>query len=566
MFSSPGRTPKEKAAMNRKFLPIVIFIFLCTSVSAEMAVTNKITEDFDAKTGIVIPGPANEKNNIFIDLGTSQGVRVGDLFSVMGEPSTIIHPSTGKEVVLEPSVSSVLGITRAADQYSYAKVIRGISPSAGESVRRFTGLSAYFVDPSEQGRAIFSQLRDKLQHIEWLGYLSGARSKAPESFRGLVFTLAESKLTVDYAPDWPVASYPVDGSRNEKHVPDNPATPYLGRGLPFLPYPERVASLPLQPISGDILIRDKELLIASGTQDEIIVSSSVGAMTQEIVRFSVPHRNKLLAVRWWQPKNSKHPILALTTWDGQDVEGMLLQLENNQITELSVGLPYIYGAFDLNGDKTPESLFGQPFDREDFYGQPIREFSLQSDTSLKQHEPRLHFPRSFRVVGSLITDFTGDGEFEFIAINDQKLVVRNAADKIVHRSERNVGTGLSALTYDLYPSQAFSPVIRVNIEPSPVLVNTSGGQGRFLIFPRQEGISSSYSPITSNSNTNSLGSLTFDGERFIESTLPYRLQGLIASMAENLGKVWILLSLDDPEGTSNNGSGAELMSTSPQPD
>jgi hypothetical protein len=551
--------------MNRKFLPIVIFIFLCTPVSAEMAVTNKIIEDFDAKTGIVISSPANEENNIFIDLGTSQGIKVGDLFSVIGERSTIIHPTTGKEIVLEPSVSSVLAITRAADQYSYAKVILGSSPSAGESVSRFTGLSAYFVDSSEQGRAIFSQLRDKLQHIEWLGYLSGAQSKAPESFRGLVFTLAGAKLTVDYAPDWPVASYPVDGSRNEKRVPDNPATPYLGRGLPFLPYPDRVASLSLQPISGDILIRDKELLIASGSQDEIVISSSIGTVPQEIVRFPVPHRNKLLAVRWWQPDTSKQPILALTTWDGQDVEGMLLQLENNQVTELSVGLPYIYGTFDLNGDKIPESLFGQPFDRQDFYGQPIRKFSLKNDESLSQQEPTLPFPRSFRVLGSLVTDFTGDNEVEFIAINDQKLVIRSVADKIIHRSERNVGTGLSSLTYDLDPSQDFSPVIRVNIEPSPVLVTASGGQEQFLIFPRQEGIDSSYSPITSNSNTNSFGSLTFDGEHFIESTLPYRLQGLIASMAESLGKVWILLSLDNPDDTSNNGSGAELMSTEMNP-
>jgi hypothetical protein len=66
--------------------------------------------------------------------------------------------------------------------------------------------------------------------------------------------------------------------------------------------------------------------------------------------------------------------------------------------------------------------------------------------------------------------------------------------------------------------------------------------------------------VASTSTTNRLGSLVFDGTRFIESTVPYRLEGRIAAMAQEDGKLWILLSA----ANSDTGRGAELLSLTPK--
>ena len=144
----------------------------------------------------------------------------------------------------------------------------------------------------------------------------------------------------------------------------------------------------------------------------------------------------MLSVRWWQPEGSSRLFLALTTWDGEKVEGMLLRLDGDQVTEFRTNLPFMLGAFDLDGNRTAETLIGQPFNRNDFYGQPLREFSISADNALQQNTPSLSLPASFRVIGSLLTDLTGDGKFESISISDSALVVRNSSDlSLIHISE-----------------------------------------------------------------------------------------------------------------------------------
>jgi hypothetical protein len=103
----------------------------------------------------------------------------------------------------------------------------------------------------------------------------------------------------------------------------------------------------------------------------------------------------------------------------------------------------------------------------------------------------------FRVTGSLLTDLTGDGKFESISISDRALVVRDSSDNVIHRSERDVGTELSSLSYEISPSRAFSPVAHASIEPSPVLLNGPENQKRFLTFPRNGRADSAISSVDS---------------------------------------------------------------------
>ncbi|MAB53419.1 MAG: hypothetical protein COA98_07935 [Candidatus Neomarinimicrobiota bacterium] len=545
--------------MHRKILPVVILIGFCQAAIADGLARDEIIHDFEARQGVVIPGPDSNTRSTYIDLGTSQGVSVGDLFSVTDPGQTVTHPATGEEMTLESEASALLGITRANENHSIARVIKGAPPKTGEKVRRFWGLDAYFIDPQDQGRELYSELRSQLPHIYWLGYSSGDEASAPDGFSGLVFRYTDSRLNVDHVPDWPIASYKIQGSQNG-FDPQPLVQADMGQGLPPLPYPERRALLETQPISSDLIVNGPELLIAAGTEDRITVSSYQAEAIQQIVSFPIPHRNRLLSVRWWQPEGSSRLFLALTTWDGEKVEGMLLRLDGDQVTEFRTNLPFMLGAFDLDGNRTAETLIGQPFNRNDFYGQPLREFSISADNALQQNTPSLSLPASFRVIGSLLTDLTGDGKFESISISDSALVVRNSSDNVIHRSERNVGTELSSLSYELNPSQAFSPVAHVNIEPSPVLLNGPENQKRFLIFPRNGRSDTPISSVASTSTTNRLGSLVFDGTRFIESTVPYRLEGRIAAMAQEDGKLWILLSA----ANSDTGRGAELLSLTPK--
>ncbi|WP_420389539.1 hypothetical protein [Marinobacter sp.] len=549
--------------MLRNILFIAFLLGLGSSAIAEETLEDKVIRDFGPKTAVVVSGPASESRQIYIDLGKLDGIRVGDLFSVSGPEQTVKHPSTGVEITLESEASALVGVTRINEDYASAVVIDGPSPETGQEVRRFRGLKAYFIDPSGKGRELYTELRTQLSHIEWLGYSLQDEADLPDGFNGLIFRYTASKLTTDYTSSWPVASYPIEGNSDAVSA-QRASELYQLEGLPSLPYPERLASLPIQPVSSDILVKDKRLLIAAGTMDQITVISYPGVDTQpeenatQVVSFSVPHRNRLLAVRWWQPKGHPKPFLALTTWDGLNVEGMLMELDGNQVTEFRTDLPFILGTFDLDRNQIAESLLGQSFNRNDFFGQPVHQFSISAENTLQQHSPSLPLPPSFKVLGSLIADLTGDGKFEYIVIHDQRLVVRDSAGSVIHKSERDVGTGLSSLSYDLYPDRPFSPVVDINIEASPLVRDASGNQKQLLIFPRRGTSGDTFSQATSSATTNRFGALVFDRDRFMESTVPYRLEGKIAAMALDGSEIRILLSTPD----SGNEPGAELLSLS----
>ena len=128
--------------MHRKILPVVILIGFCQAAIADGLARDEIIHDFEARQGVVIPGPDSNTRSTYIDLGTSQGVSVGDLFSVTDPGQTVTHPATGEEMTLESEASALLGITRANENHSIARVIKGAPPKTGEKVRRFWGLDA----------------------------------------------------------------------------------------------------------------------------------------------------------------------------------------------------------------------------------------------------------------------------------------------------------------------------------------------------------------------------------------------------------------------------------------
>lgn len=217
--------------MHRKILPVVILIGFCQAAIADGLARDEIIHDFEARQGVVIPGPDSKTRSTYIDLGASQGVSVGDLFSVTDPGQTVTHPATGEEITLESEASALLGITRANENHSIARVIRGAPPKTGEKVRRFWGLDAYFIDPQDQGRELYSELRSQLPHIYWLGYSSGDEASAPDGFSGLVFRYTDSRLNVDHVPDWPIASYKIQGSQNG-FDPQPLVQADMGQGLP----------------------------------------------------------------------------------------------------------------------------------------------------------------------------------------------------------------------------------------------------------------------------------------------------------------------------------------------
>ncbi|AHI30003.1 hypothetical protein [Marinobacter similis] len=470
--------------MLKKFFSVTFALCFAQPVLAETSEISRIAEEYSGLSGTVIPAPNSEAKRTYIDLGTEDGVRAGDVFTVFSRKESVEHPITNEKIAIEPSVETVLGITRSNQSYSDAQILKGKPPAPGSRIKRFGGLPAYFIDTETKGRDLYAKLRRQIPQIKWLGYLNAPLDEARTGFNGLIFRYSEPTLQVDYVPGWPVGSHSLGKHHFAPQAQDLTARPQNERGHQI--DPNYVLSLEPRPISSDILVQESRILIAAGTADQVTITSIADDQARELTRFTVPNKNQLLAVRWWKPQNLPQTFLALTTWDGKDVEGMLLMLDTDQVTVLRTDLPFILGAFDLNADKTPETLIGQAFERERFFGRSVQELTLNSNLSLRLQKPALHLPDTFNVIGALIADLTGDEQMEFVSIRNQELIVKDNDGNILHRTARNVGTRTSSLIYELDPEREFSPVIHVYLNPSPILATQIEAQHPAILFPRSQ--------------------------------------------------------------------------------
>jgi len=188
---------------------------------------------------------------------------------------------------------------------------------------------------------------------------------------------------------------------------------------------------------------------------------------------------QILALKWWQPSKEGPLFLAVTAWADKAVSGDIFKLEDQRLSAVTERIPRILGTFDLDGDQRPETLLGQRFEGENFFGDSVRELKLIND-EIKENKPAIPLPRRFTVLGSLFADLTGDGQLETAFIRNGILYIYNKKSRL-YQSPKEMGGSLSFLTYDVDPTVKNLMPTSASFEVSPVAADIDG-DGRLEIL------------------------------------------------------------------------------------
>ena len=156
------------------------------------AFMENLARDFKPVSGVVIM-PA--KGEFLIDLDANSNVAIGDLFTVMQPGEKVVHPVTKEVVGTIDEVKALLQVTRVKSGYSYAKAV-GDAPEivAKDKILRYENIPAVFWDYTNDGEAIYAQVKQALPNLEWQEY-AAAQTTRPETpaahsgFSGLTFVL-----------------------------------------------------------------------------------------------------------------------------------------------------------------------------------------------------------------------------------------------------------------------------------------------------------------------------------------------------------------------------------------
>ena len=493
----------NSTSFGHRLLVAFILIFGC-STALHAGVVDDIVGDFKPISGyLVMP----EGDEYIIDLDNAHGISAGDIFSVLAPGKKIVHPVTKKELGTLEEVKGILKVTRIKKGFSFARPVgESTNIKRGDPIRRYGNLTAIFWDYTGKGRSFFSELQKGLPDLKWQDYTTAqnSRPKQPaantDTRNALTFILTAGGLEVrdpefsvlhsydtpdplsktDASPPTAAAAAPVIVTTPLKAdpevktaVPARKETTGVKTQAPVFSEAQTIANLPEVSLITDFIKYDDQLLMASTNGAQIQIYNV--AHDLKLVASGAPaYPVRILSVKWWAPGNGPRLYLAANVWSERDknVRGNLFLLDGEVLRPKIERIPRILGSFDLDGDGWPETLLGQEFAGDTFFGRRFNELKL-SDDKIQYLKPNTELPRHFTVLGSVFADLTGDGQLEAAYIRSKILYIY-AGKKRLYQSPKQMGGSLSFLTYDIDPTFKNVQTTTVEFEVSPVATDLDG--------------------------------------------------------------------------------------------
>jgi hypothetical protein len=549
---------------------IVWTFIVLTALPAFAAVEEDIARDFGPLPGYVV---MKENGEFIIDLDASHGIRLGDIFAVVGPGKEIVHPVTQKVLGKLETLKGILKVTRMAAGYSFARALDETPAiTKGNAIRRYALLPAIFWDYSGSGKPIYSKLQQMLPQLKWLEYQKTQQQRPSQpkptaaTANALTFIYARDELVVrdpefNELRRYPLGSASVPTTTAPKAPvgapPAPPRLPSTAKAAVITPEYKQVqsiAALPNTALMADFLFVDGNLWIAS-TDGKTIEVFKFTHDLQPVGSSRPPTSARILALKWWVPSGAKTPHLVVTTWEDNTVVGLIFRLAGNRLSPLSIRIPRILGTFDLDADGLPETLLGQNFNEETFYGERITSIEL-SGNDVRNRSLEMKLPRRFPVLGSLLADLTGDGKLENAFIRNGNLFVFNGKQRI-YKSVKKMGGTLSFLTYDINPGSKDPKPTTAAFEISPVAVDLDA-DGRYeLLAPGSERSLLGSLQISPGLTKTWINIFKYDGQRFTSGTLGEELE--LALQGITLNKQRLLLVATELGDSVGSGGNSHLL-------
>jgi hypothetical protein len=472
-----------------------------------------------------------EGDCFIIDVGIDKDINVGDIFSLV-DKKTIIHPKTKQEMTYSVVVShlKVIGIK---DNYSLAESLGdNLNQAAiGSEVVRYEHVPSTFFDLTGKSKHIYLYLKEHLPFLKWEGYQyienanNGVFTKVSDKSRVcLAFIGYDDKIEVysgdndliniySHANGLPKAG----GDLNKESTVDaKDREAVLGNTVTYDKL-RRIDSFPFYTKMSDFLKINGELYLAA-INDKRIRVINVNDRDALNIEVDVPDNNEGLTVQWLHVEENDDLYIIINTWSRlhNRVVSYLSKINGDKITILDSSNAII-GAFDDNSDGRRTFILGQEYDPEEFYGKRIRKYNINSDR-LHQGEYTYDFPAKFRVLGSAISDVTGDGVNENIFIRNNILYIYSGKD-LIYTSSKVIGNNASMLTYEINPKSPYVRQNTVSIELPPVTEDVDGdGTSELLVIASKRNELSSVVGVSEIEN-NWIVSFKYKDEQFIKGSI-----------------------------------------------
>ena len=481
------------------------------------ALPPEVSRDLSPLSALVI---GLDGNNIILDHGRAQGVRLGDLFTVYRRGRPVVHPRTKKVLGYLKEPVALAEVIQLEENFATARILRrkGEFPIPTTAVR-YGDLKILVLGPA---------LKNYLPDLEsllpsahllprpelTLGALSPAELAREEVALVLYLTPGELRVygpslhlkrvyalprLIPPSPPRPAPSAPAPAPSPPPPAPRPSAAPSPARA----PSPTPMAAAPRPPARGPY---PYTTLIY--TQPQAPVFRRLGRFPQVVVDLEVADLDRdgtlevvyltpeaLFISRYRQPSPPLRynlsgfvkPLsfslgprgwIALNLYEeGRGMRSALLHYDGRNLEAPIQNQNLILSFADFNGDGQREVLLGQTFSEENFFGSRV--YILKREGQRLRLDKELKVPEGFRLVGGTFVDLDGDGYLETVFLDEgHKLEVYKYTRKLWASSQK-VGGSLYGLRFR---RTSLSPPQIISAEVNFITLDLNGDGRKELLF------------------------------------------------------------------------------------
>ena len=184
---------------------------------------------------------------------------------------------------------------------------------------------------------------------------------------------------------------------------------------PLSQFPTELRGFDAADIDGDglselVMLSDKKVLLYQVQESQLV----------EITSYSDRRPGTLLSAQLVRLRGASMAGVVVNRYNPgrRGMDSFFLALQDNQLVRQQKGLPDILLAVDADGDGVNESIWGQRFDRNDFFrrGQ-VRQYEYREGRLKRQG--RLSLPAGFRATGAALAQLGGPGSRQLVFVDER---------------------------------------------------------------------------------------------------------------------------------------------------
>mgnify|MGYP001259587541 CR=1 FL=1 len=413
--------------MKKIIIGWVLAVLLVAGAATAATLPTDVLSDYKPLKGYIVKQLGDE---YLIDLDAEDGLRRGDILTVITPGEELVHPVTQQIIGSLDSVKVFLRVEQIRAGFSHVLPLGEVSALApGEPVVRFTQVPAAIVDDGAAPESLAAELRKALPHLDWTA------AETPM----LSFQIAQDRLKVLGADGTLLRSYELDVAKAASVAPvvkpTQPVSPII-----------RQQDLSQEGIWYGPNLKGAAIALVSGNFDgdenqELAVLLSgrleVGRVEQgaykEIASFEMTG-GKPVALESIDLNGDGRDEIFLVTENGKDVLARELALVDNQVV-VEAEVPWHVRKVTLPGEG--ELLLGQEADEVQLFSGKV--FRVKREQGHLRKGDILPLPEPVNIYGfTPFVDERGELNYAFLSDTDY-LKVANAAGETLWESEDYYG-------------------------------------------------------------------------------------------------------------------------------